>query len=409
MGAATFAERTNTNLKNVYTKEVLESLENNATVLWGKIGTSPLKATGNGIFGAKIANGNQSGIKSQNEGESLASADYQNVKQYKVNAKILTDTFEVTGLQVALAQGDASAFATELMLEMDGVQRDSAKELNQQLYRNGSGLIARVNGAVSASTSVVFDGGISRHFRIGMPIDTYDSSTNLVKQCAGIKIADINLSTNTLTLESAITTDDNAYIYRKSVHDNAPTDGKELAGLPRITDDGTDFASFEGIVRSGTGYVSAWKGLEIAMSGATLSDDLLQRMKAQVLNYSNSSVDTLVMSTSQQRKYLSITLPQVQYSEKDKRDSSGPAVLSWNGCNVLIDTDCGDDEIYMFDMKRLKKYIVRPLGFDNDFGPTVKWNNGYDKGIGYTKFYGNIGTDMPKAFIRATGLAVATF
>lgn len=408
MSAADFSVRLDTNLKNVYSKEVLESLENQEAVTWAKIGTSSMKPGGNGFFGAKITNGNQAGLKAMNEGEALSSADYQNVEQYRIRPKIVTGVFNVTGLQIALSAGNTEAFAKELMLEMDGAQRDSAKELNQQLFRNGSGLLARVNGAVS-SASVVYDGGVGRHIRIGSYIDIFDSSTNAIKQVNRVKVLDNNLSTQTLTLASSQTADDNGYIYRAGLHDNAPTDGKELDGLPRITDDGTDFASYENILRTGSGYIPYWKGLEIAAALANVSDDFLQKMRARVLNYSGKLVDTIVASTSQERKYLSLTLPQVRYDEKGKRNTAGPESLMWRNMEFIIDTDCGDDELYMFAKKHLNKYIVRPLGFDNDFGPTVKWDNGYDKGIGYTKFYGNIGTDCPQAFIRATGLATATF
>ena len=292
---------------------------------------------------------------------------------------------------------------------MDKGLEDATKFLNQQVFRNGSGLIGRVNGAVTASTSVTFDAAVKTHFDFQMPVDIYDSALG-EKQVDAIKINDISTSANTLTMASAQTCDDNGYIYRAGVYDNAPSDGKELNGLPRITDDGSDFATFENITRSGTGYIPSFKGIEIDASSANLSDDMLQRVLENFATYgSGLQPDWLLMSQAQKRKYLSLTLPQVQFDPGKNRDTGVKGEISWQGLRCTIDVHCGRDEFYMLNSGCLMKYELAPLSWSDEFGGSiVKPLDGYDAGYAYARYYGNLGSEEPRGIIRVYSLATPT-
>lgn len=397
-------------LKNVYDSRKPENLENVADLTFMKIPVSAKKPMGNGVFGGVISQGNQAGQGSQNELEALRTPDRQHVEQYQVAPKVFTHTVRLSGLVMDVGTGNESSFADALTLQLDQGLIDSAKELNQQVFRDGSGTVALANGAGSATTTVTFDTGIGTHFRYGEPIDIVTAAG--VKEVSGATITDVDLSANTITIDAAGTWSDNSKIGRAGIFDNAPTDGKELAGLPRVTDDGTDFASYENIIRSGTGFIPAWKGLEIDAGGANLSDDTLQRALSQQHILAGNTPKTLVSNRQQYRKYLSLTLPEVRYNSTEKRDSGVKDfnLVAWNGLNWTIDTDAGFDEVYLCDMNYLNRYEVHPLKFDTQAGGILKWDNGYDAFIAYAKYYGNIGSRDPrKALIRINNLAVPTF
>lgn len=393
-------------LKRVYSKDDVENLQNMAAETWPKLTKSSQKPNGQGLYGGALSQGNQRGQGSQNELEALRTPEYQVPQQWTVAPKIFTHTVRLSGLSMEIAHGNEDSFADNLTFQMDNGIKDATKDLNAQSFRDGSGKIAQVNGAVSGSTSLIFDNGIPTHFRVGMYIDVINSG---VKEIDSIKISDVNFSTNTVTLASAQTCTDDMWVYREDTNDNAPTDGKEQAGFPRITDDGTDFSTYEGITRNGAGYVPAWKGLEIAAGSANLSDDLLQRAVAQQLIYAGTKPKKMISNTSQMRKYLSLTLPSVEYSQKENRDTGMTGKLAWNGIPWTIDTDCGFDEIYLYDPEYVKRFDVYDLKYDSRGGGVVKWDPGYDAYVAYAKYYGNIGTNNPRGMIRITGLATPTF
>lgn len=398
-------------VKQVYTKDAIEDLQNSAADTWSKIQKSDKKPNGEGLFGGALAAGNQRGLGAQNELEALRTPGHQVPEKYRIRPKIVTQICRVSGLALDVAKGNEDSFADNQTLEMDEGLKDAAKECNAQLFRDGSGKIAQVNGAISGATSLVFDHGVPTHFRVGMFIDVINSGT---KEIDSVEVTDVDYSTNTLTLGTSSTCTDDMWIYREDVADNAPTDGKELSGFPRITDDGTDFASYENVVRSGSGYVSAWKGLEIAAGGVNLSDDLLQQGVARGKIYAGAKYDTIVSNTSQFRKYIALTLPSVQHDAGKKRDSgAGKGVEAdsvWQGKKWVIDTDCPFDEIIMYSSEYVKRYDVRDLKFDDTDGKIIKWDSGYDAWIMFAKYYGDVGTNNPrKAALRFTGLATPTF
>jgi hypothetical protein len=407
----------NKELKNIYDNRKPENAQNMDAMLWGKIKKSSKKPNGNGFFGGFIASGNQAGLGAQNELEALRTPDTQQTEQYQVTPKVITNTIQLSGLYLEVSKGNEASFADGLTLQLDEGLMDFEKELNQQLFRQGSGVIARVNGAVSASTSVIFDTGIPSHFRYDEPLDIYDSAgigaSVGVKQVSGVKIADIDIANKTLTLASAVTCDDNGYIFRQSTGDNT-TNGKELDGLPAITDDGTDSSTYENVTRTGSGYVPAFKGIEIAAVSANLSDDLLRRLASRGQVLAGKKYNMVVSSTSQFRKYMSVTLPQVQFTrsgaEAAQRDSGVVGMPVWDGKEWLVDTDCGDDEVYLIGLDYIEKYEVYAPKFDDTDGNILKQRDGYDSFIAYAKYYGNIGTRHPRAAAaRLTGLAEATF
>ena len=393
------------NAKRIYVDKKYENLQNMAADTFPKIKKSSKKLQGDGLYGGNVVQGNQAGQGSQNELEALRMPDKQHMEQYKISPKVFTHTFRSSGLSLKMLEGNEAAFADNLLLQMDEGIKDATKELNAQCYRDGSGVIALVNGTNTA-TSLVFDTGVPTHFRYGMYIDVITAAG--VVEFSNVQVTDINISTLTLTIASNTFTD-NSYICRAGTLSGAPTDGKEMAGFPRITDDGTAFASYEGLVRNGSGYIPLWKGLEINASSANLTDDLMQRARYQALTLGGTKVNKIKANSSQERKYLSLTLPQVRFNEGEKRDTASVDTKKWSGIDFEIDTDCGFGDIWMYDDSYINKFEPDPLKWDDTNGNILKWDTQYDAFIGYAKYYGNIGTDKPRAMIRIKNLATPTF
>ena len=393
-------------LKRVYSPEAIEDQQNRQYLTWSKLDTAPGKPTGLGFYGSVLLAGNQEGLGSQNELENLRTSGQQRPEQYVIKPKILTDTVQFSGLSLEIAKGNESAFANNLTFQTDEALKDAFKELNGQIFRDGSGLLSLVNGAVVAATTVVVDN--AQYFKQYMNLDIFDAATNTIKQVNAAQILDINLVTNTLTLDGPVTCDDNGFIYRQAVHDGAPVDGKELAGLELAVDDGTVAAVYQGIPRTGAGAYPNWRGIIINAGGVNLSNDLLQRTIMRMKVAGAAEPNLICAHPQQTRKYLDVVTPLKRF-DKTKTLDSGYTSLEWNGKAWMEDTDCPDDAIYLLNKSYFRKYEVHGLKLDDQSGSTLKWNPGFDSFIAYLKYYGNLGSHRPNALARLENLIVPTF
>lgn len=393
-------------LKRVYSPEAIEDQQNRQYITWAKIDKAPGRPTGLGFFGSVLLAGNQEGLGAQNELEALRSSGQQRPEQYVIRPKILTDTIQFSGLSLEIAKGNEEAFANNLTFQTDEALRDAFKELNGQLFRDGSGLLTLVNGAVVASKTIVMDS--VQYLRQFERIDIFDAATDTIKEANGVQILDINPITNTITVDIPVTVDDNAFVYRQFVHDQAPVDGKELAGLRLAVDDGTVSASYEGILRTGVGSFPNWRGIIVNAGAVNLTNDLLQRTIMRLKVAGAPEPDILVAHPQQTRKYLDIVTPLKRFDKTQTLDS-GYTSLEWNGRAWMEDTDCPYDVVYFMNKSYFRKYEVHSLKLDDQSGQTLKWNPGFDSFIAYLKYYGNLGSQRPNALARLENLVVPTF
>ena len=392
--------------KRIYTKKKIEKIVQTIAVTYDKLPKAADKLGGAGIYGGTIYQGNEAGQGSMNEYEALRTPDRQEVAQWNVQPTVFTHTIMISGLAMSMLEGNEESFANSWTMQMERGLEDAAKELNAQTFRNGSGKIGTC-AVVTTSATVTITSGIITHFRVGMLLDAYLSGTTTLER-AGLKVIAVDYAAYTITLSATTSLTASDDLYRSAVLTNAPTGGKELSGFPRVIDDGSAVATYEGITRLGSGFVWAWKGLELDASQANLSDDFLQRMYMTMFSYSGKKPNTIRINTTQARKYMALTLPQVRFDEKAERDTAPSGDNAerriWNGIEMLIDLDCGFDEVYMWASDYIYKFENRPLSFDSSDGNIIKWNPGFDAYIGFAKTYANIGTDVPRAMIHGKNL-----
>ena len=390
-------------VKYVYDDRTVENLQNMDAPTLKRIKKSPKKPSGLGFQTPVNVQGNQRGQGSQNELEALRTPNSQTPLKFTILPKVFSHLIRLSGLSMDIAKGNEDSFADNATFQMDEGLKDGGKERNAQCFRDGSGVIAQVNETLSADATVTVDGGTLTHFRVGMFIDAFTSTT---KEIDSIEVTAVDIANSTITLASAQTATDNAYIYRENTHDNAPTDGKELAGLPLMADDGTLNSTYQGLSRTTYNQLD---GITIDASSANLSNDLLQRAISRAKIIGGRKPKRIVSNTSQMRKYLDIVTPLKRFDAKGKMDSGYEEVPTWNGMEWVEDTDCGFADLYMFDPDYVERFSVREFGWDDNGGDIFKWDPGYDAYIAYAKAYDNLGSRVPNAVVRIKSLATPTF
>ncbi len=187
-------------LKEVYTGKIRRQLNDDVTTLKritrsdagistnheGKYVTFPVHVRRN------------SGIGSRLENEALPNPGSQGYASAQLTLKSGYGSIELTGQAIDMADSDPKAFAKSVDEEMERLRVDLKKDMNRQIYGNGTGAIGTVTSVVTAVTSPVND---ARLFQIGEIVDLVTLPSTVV--AAGRTINAVDIANRTVTISGA--------------------------------------------------------------------------------------------------------------------------------------------------------------------------------------------------------------
>lgn len=185
------------------------------------------------IFDTHI--GRNQGIGARGIREKLPTAGAQKYKQARLELKNLYGAIEVDGQLFEQAADDYNAFINVVDNEIKGLKRDLAKDMNRQIYGDGSGTLGVVKTTDStADTSVDFD---SVHWIEPDMVVSLLDGTDLADGVPTVKYAEltvvsVNEDTNVVIFDSAVAVVAGDIIVRAS--NTTHSFNKELTGLAAI-------------------------------------------------------------------------------------------------------------------------------------------------------------------------------
>jgi hypothetical protein len=382
--------------KRAYPTDVIESLVNTTVETYKKL-TKTMKLEGEGEYLPVKLHGNESGQGNYSEDGLLPTGGSQITKQGKAVPKPFAHVIEFTSLSLKMLASKRAAFASSLMFQIEEGLKDGSKELNAQAYRDGTNkLIASADMAVSGTTLTVSCdvgtnavGFIPTHLRPGMVISNASGSNSSVIESVSFP-STVNGDATVTLVASGLASGD---VYRKG------EDSKGFEGLPNIT--GTSTTTMN-IVK---GNYPTWAGLEIDAGISNLSESMLLKGKGYMKIAKGTKPNCIVSNDSQFRSYMTDTTPQVRY-EAGKRDATPDVKYYWNSMEWIVDSDCGFNEVYLFDKSQFLLFENLPFGLDESHGGILRFVDGYDKFVAIAKTYANYGTQNTGCFVRITGLNV---
>lgn len=246
------------------------------------------------IFDTHI--GRNHGIGARNVREVLPAAGAQKYKQAHLYLTNLYGAIEVDGQLFEQAAEDYQAFINVVDMEITGLKRDLAVDLNRQVYGDGTGTLAVVVDQPSATTLEVDS---THYLQVGMTVDVADPSTG-VKQQSGaastIEITAINETTKVITVTGTLgtfTTNVNADDVLVRSSNGVNNFGKEWTGLSAIV-------KSSGVLHEiDPDDYPSWKATEIALGSAgspgTLTElDLINLV--QKVDKQGGDVDVMLAS-----------------------------------------------------------------------------------------------------------------
>lgn len=204
-------------------------------------------------------------------------------------AKIV-GTVRLTGDVIDASASNPLAFMSQLDNEMKRMLGAFKLRRNIAYNGNGSGVLARANGAGSSATALVVDGPSAIWLAPGMRISSFTATSGGSTGIVNTKISNIADDGVTVTLAAAATWADDEYIYLVNERGRS-----QIMGLLGIVDDGNGTATLQGIGSRTT--KSYWQGNLVNGGGAAFSENLVQTAidTAEINGFSdNVQVDMLL-------------------------------------------------------------------------------------------------------------------
>lgn len=392
--------------KPIFDNGVIDQ-EQRLTITYDAIPEKEWNIRGRGFYGDAHLK-RSSSFKFANPAESLPIETVETNRQFRVVTREMFGDVTFTKDFLVRLTGGETSFA-DYIFKIEDLIRSQRKNMNQSCYIGPRMIRTAVTvGGVLGATSVTVAN--IQYLFAGMHVDFYNAAGTLLT-AGNVEIESINSVTGVLTtspLPAAVNATDTVFLHEENL--GAGTTGKGFVSLPFQADDGTDFpVDFEEISRV---TFSAWRGNRIDVTGAPLTNDILQR--GQNTLYEQAGNDYMTedyvnfVHPNSVRRYIAIILPQKRYVNAQKYDSGmeKPGMLEWNGKPIFVDPDCSKADWYMVNRAHSGKKELYPIGIEKEFNnAAMKWKSGFMQGITVTYFSGNLGNDKPNSTVVIKNLA----
>lgn len=245
------SEGQNLAIANVILKDVYGDINeqiNNATPALDGIKSTARNITQVGGLGVKFVAhvGRNTGIGARAEDEDLPEAGNQQYVDGQTGLKSFYGSVRLTGQVMAQASQNYQTFADVTAEEIERIRDDIAKDQNRQVFGDGTGTLASIAVAPTASTTVTMDN--VKYLHTGMRVDVVDisatgsSATPTVLNTSGyLTITGINKTTKVVTFSAAVTAAVGDAIVRSNSTAASVVNNwkKEWTGFDAIVDDST--------------------------------------------------------------------------------------------------------------------------------------------------------------------------
>lgn len=311
------------------------------------------------------------GIGATTDGGTLPKISAQTSVQATIGAKFNYLRFGVTGPMIKSSQNDVGSFVRSSAYELKMGYGDLKTDVNRQLNFDGTGTLALVNTASSASTTLVISGRTTneqalKYVDIGLTFDILRGSSVVY---SGVTVTAITTgtpgsATATLTLDQPITCNVSDILIR------ANSNGNEVQGIYYTLDGQT--TTIYSINRATS---LSYQGNVLDFSTLTNQQLSLNQMQLEFnegLRRGNiGKYNAIYTDFTTLGYYQKLLTPDKRYSNTQEGDGSfgnkGEFYLNFNGIPIVPDKD-SPTRMVMMPAEVLKLYVLCELEFSDEWG-----------------------------------------
>lgn len=396
-------------LKKVYVSDEIHSQINDDTMLLSDIErtTEYHDAVGDKAVGfVKTGRNVGSSARSLNGG-TLGAAGHQKTNKWELDYAANYITVKILGATIAKMKTARQAATRAVTLEVEGAILDKKKDIQRQLYSDGTALIARFAANSSTDTLLLYaattaDAIASNDAIVNgwLQVDQYlDIGTTADSDAiaADAKILDVTESDSapSIQIDSSVTTTTSHYA--STAGNRLNTTSYEMNGLASVVSTG----AFAGLTDD------TWNAADVNSVGTTLSRAHMQRAYRKIRKYSGKP-NRILTSFEHQEDYYNLLQTQVRFSGDSNLAAGKVDGPTFNNIPVVGDADCPRGVMYFLDTRELFLATAGDLQWQNvnTGGDVLAWSQTEDAFVARAAMYANLGTNRRRSFSKITGLTV---
>ena len=325
-------------------------------------------------------------------------------------------TLQFDGLAMACSKGKG-AVINVLEEEVMAIGIQIANKLNRQFWGDGSGRLAQLSAASSNSTTVVVDGPLfgqdsnfytdpANYMDEGMGVEIYDTSGNQEAADVAIEtITDNGDGTATLVMDTAVTASNNSWIFDEDTYASSQAVGlgvpMGISGIISASDPYTGITetSFQNIDRDTNKWARAQ---EVDQGSTAITNIKILELIHKIERFGRAKA--IFTNDVIYRAYYEI-LETDKTMPNEKAYWGGLEGLAFYGGKkgkipIMYDTDCPDNEFYIFDDQHLNVYSPTKMGMQwlpADTGSILTRVQGKDESSANLLWYYNFGCPKPQS------------
>jgi hypothetical protein len=391
-------------LKNVYRGGLIDLLNADMPV-YRAAEKMKDQYSGNQVVRALRTRRNQ-GVGAGSDGGNLPKIGKSTNTQATISAKFNWLRFGITAGMIKASQNNEGSFVRGYANELKMAYNDFKTDINRQLCYDGTGPLALVNTASSASTSLVIKGRSTGEPALKyVDVDTtFDIVRSSVVIASGITVSSISSgspagATATLILDQAITTSVGDLLVRSG------SSALEIQGLFYALDGGT--GTIYGVDRSAS---MAYQGNVSDVSSAAspvLSLSAMQAVFNEGLRRGNvGKYNAIYTDFASLGYYQKLLTPDKRYANTKEGDGSfgnkGEFYLEFNGIPMVPEKDFPVKMAFL-PAEVLKFYILSELEVAEETGSSYIAQSDADSFEVRLRFWGNLFNEQPAACAVLTG------
>jgi hypothetical protein len=259
------------------------------------------------------------------DGGTLPVPGYQADTDAIVNIRYHFQGISLTEQTIKQATGNEGSFVNVLDRETRMLSQDMRKDINRQVYGDGTGTLATVASAAGAALTV----DSTQYLEVDDPVDVRQANGTLR---GSANVLSINRTTKVVTLDVAVT--GSAATDIVTIQGNY---GLEMDGLRNMS--GTT-GTLHGINRSTAGN-EFWQGKRRSAAGNVAGEGLFEQLIDDVGAGGNGEVDVIVTSRGIRRRLADTYQSQKRFTDANAtRINGGYTAIMVNEVPVIADDDC---------------------------------------------------------------------
>lgn len=369
-------------LKEVYVPAVREQMQKEV-ILLSQVQRTSENITGEGKYAViALMLGYNEGIGARGDNEDLP--EPKSVRYDKILIPIRTTygRIYVTGKAIRQTRTDAGAFVRAIDSEMKNMIIGLKRDINRQLYGDGSGRLATVVGTQNGVTTIRVSS--VQYFRIGMSIDIHESTPILGREVIGVDKVN-----STITISgSAVNVTNNTVITRSGALN------KEMFGLENIVNNNNWLLN--------PANVPEWASGVFSLPANYTSQQMLDTLQSAYSFCEENGEETpnLAITTYAIRDRYASALTTLRRLVNVKTLEFGFKGVEFNDLTIVPDNQCPAGVLYMLNTRRLLISTASDFDWADEDGKILDKVPNKDAYTAFMYFDANFATDRRNAHAK---------